>query len=531
MSQSLHTTQLNATAKAPEIFKARTNVITYRHIPPIRHDLELFLKHRGISSSYTGMVLLTLSEVLTNLVKHPPQKPDIVEISVELKDGHLVIDIADNGTPFAAFDAKCNTAFTKVDSKEGFAESGFGLGCILQQHTGVFYTSMQDSHDGLNHFRVRDDVRMPSMTAEQVPLTRKRIFLVDDDPVSIRIHAQMLDSIYEVETFETARAAIEAFRSRKPDMVISDLSMPDIDGIGLRKMLSSMTGGDSTPFIFLSAHRSGQTNPYINQLGVDDYLCKPITKERILAVTSRLFNRSQQISHSLQGNFHTELTRLLKPSLPERYSNWRIVTLSAMADAGGGDFTFHQETPQHFTAVLADVMGHGEQAKFFSYAYAGYLRSIFRTMGSTPDPAFFLKRLSSSVDGDEFLESIIMTCIAIQLESNGTFSAAAAGHPAPLVASKDGVQTLDIAGPLPGLIGESEYVAKKRKLLRGDKVLVATDGFFQSFGTDLAQRFDHVKSRPADEAAGALWLEFQSRSEAGSLPRDDATLILIEFGG
>lgn len=533
MVLALQETGKNRTKTAAETFHCHLASVTYAGIPPLRNDIEKFLAHRSVAPSYAGMVLLSVTEILTNLVKHPSKKADFIEISITLGDGTIVIDVADNASPFADFDAKCNTAFSRADAAMGLAESGYGIGCMLQQHAEVCYTPFTKSADRLNHFIIRDAIHFPGESHGKTPLRRKTVFLVDDDPVALGIHQRMLENTYNVVAFDDARKLLDVFHAQNPDIIISDLSMPGMDGIALRRALSGIAGGDTTPFVFLSGHRAGAHNAYINRLGVDDYLFKPVTKERLLAVTARLLNRSAQFASALQGRFHHDLTNILSPSLPDACLGWKIRTLSYTAEAGGGDFTLHHETSIHMLGVIADVMGHGQQAKFFAYAYSGYLRSIFRTMAATADAAYFLEKLSRMVDGDDFLENTFMTCQAFQLLASGEFRVASAGHPPPVIIGKNDVIPLDVAGPLPGLVGESRYEQKKLKLARGEKVLIATDGFFQAYDSppDLVSVIAGMGSCTLDDIAGMLWLEFQSRRETSTSAQDDATLIIAEYGG
>lgn len=528
-----------------EHFRCHMTFVTYAGIAPVRHDIEKFLAHRGVSPAYTGMVLLTVSEILTNLVKHPPRKAERVEISLSLKGSSISLDVADDSTPFALFDAKCNAAFSRIDASLGLAESGYGLGCIMQQHARITYTPAPQSADGMNHFHVEDIARIPLASAEAIPLRWRRIFLVDDDPVSLGIHQRMLENIYDVRPFEHARDAIAAFGQDRPDMVISDLSMPDIDGLALRRALSAQKGGDTIPFIFLSGHRSSAYSDYVNATGIDDFLCKPITKERLLAVTARLMHRSAQFTNAVQGQFHQQLNSMLHPDLPQAFQGWRLRTLSVSAEAGGGDFTLHHVTSHQMLAVLADVMGHGQQAKFFAYAFAGYLRSLFRLLAGQSDCARFPERVSQEVNSDPFLDTTVMTCLAFQLARGGDIRLASAGHPQPYLlrrprqAGLREIERLEVAGPLPGLIGESRYVQKKLRLQKGERIVMATDGFLQVFtlpassgdgqDSDLAQCLRRYGNGTLDDMAGSLWTEFHIRNEASALARDDATLIIIEY--
>lgn len=529
---------------AQSVFRAALPGVTYDDIPPLRQKITQFLDGHGIARAYADMLCLTLSEVLSNLVQHPARKADAVEIRLRLSRAHLFLDVADNSTPFADFDAKCKIALSKLNAAGSLQESGYGLGCILRQHAHVFYTPSGASPDRLNHFRVREALEAPAVRAappgnpeppQAAAAHKARIFLVDDDPVALQRHQAMLQELYDVAVFNRAQDAVAAFAQQRPDLIVSDLNMPGMDGVGLRQALAVLQNGNATPFVFLSAQTASQDSPYISELGVDDFLCKPVEKARLLNVASRLMTRAQQVRQALEGRFQQHLTQMLKPALPKRYAGWRLSVMTAAASAGGGDFTLHQEGPAHFLAVLADVMGHGEEAKFFSYAYAGYLRSLFRQEAAAADPAAFLKALSASIEGDAFLESIILTCQSFQLFADGRAHISTAGHPAPLLASpRDGARAVEIAGPLPGLVSAPLYHMAALRLGAGDKLVFATDGFLQAFGAEGSQRrqlmrqLGNLSAAPGDELAEALWR--QAFAE-GSTHKDDATLIVAEYGG
>lgn len=522
MNTSAITGRDAAAGPEPAVFRLALAGVAYDDVPPVRAQLLEFLAGCGADRAYAGRLALTVTEILTNLVKHPPGKARRVEITLRLSSAHAAIDVADDSTPFADFDAKCKEALSRLNAAQSLAESGYGLGVIIRQHGHPAYTPIGRGRDGLNHFCVRDG-RAP----REDP--RKKAFLVDDDPVALRRHRAILENLYAVVPFDSAEKAAGAFPDERPDIVVSDLNMPRMDGIALRRALSEMEGGDATPFIFLSAQASSENSPYISALGVDDFLCKPVTAEKLRAVVARLIARARQVRLSLEGKFQQHLTAMLRPSLPESCAGWRIVTLSEMVEAGGGDFTLWHETPAHFLAVLADVMGHGPQAKFFSYAYAGYLRSLFRMQAAAGDPAAFLKALSDSVAGDAFLESVILTCQSFQLFSDGGAAIATAGHPAPFLVRLDGAAALDIAGPLPALGSDAGYNLLRLRLLPGEKLVFATDGFLQGFGAELAREMGRMAAAQAQDFAKALWKAHESQPQGRN--RDDATLIVAQYGG
>ncbi|MFH1159153.1 MAG: SpoIIE family protein phosphatase [Pseudomonadota bacterium] len=535
-TRSAETPSETADATAP-VFRHVRSALAYEDMHAIRKEVSGFLQLRHVSKERTGNLLLGLTEILTNLVKHPVRKADHIEIRIGISETQTDLEVLDNSTPFANFDEKCENALSMLHAAETKAECGYGLGCILTLFKNPVYLPMNTSPDRLNHFRIFQD-RYPAMLpAGATAQRKKKIFLVDDDQVSLLIHERMLNDIYEIIPFESARDALAAFAHHKPDLIISDLTMPDMDGTALRKALAGAEGGDTTPFIFLSGHRDRENSPYISHLGVDDFLCKPVSSERLHAVLTRLLHRSRQIRDSVQGQFHHDITELLKPSLPENYGAWKLVTRHMVADAGGGDFILHQQTPESLMVVLADVMGHGRQAKFFSCVYAGYLHGMFRMDTETPEPCRFLRCLSQSIDGDPLLENMIMTCQCFQFFPEGLLKIASAGHPCPIHLRGGRAERIDVTGPLPGLVGDSFYDMKSVRPELGDKILFMTDGFLETFdqrglaAQALLKQVQDAPPGPASVLADHLWREFLRKQQEQPVHRDDATIIIAEYGG
>ncbi len=114
------------------------------------------------------------------------------------------------------------------------------------------------------------------------PLKRKaRILLVDDDPgllrlLTIRLRAEN----YEVEAMEAAAPALAAATRFRPDLVISDLRMEPVDGIGLLKELQQRWPG--LKVILLTAHGTIPDAVQATQMGAFGFLTKPVDKQELL---------------------------------------------------------------------------------------------------------------------------------------------------------------------------------------------------------------------------------------------------------
>jgi len=514
-------------------FRILRSGIAYDDMHDIRIKASEFFESRGFRPAHAGNLLLALTEVLSNLIKHPPEKARQVEIGISVSGTLAEVEVLDDSTPFANFDAKCESAPARLHIADNTSGAGYGLGLIISVSKTRAYAAGDQARGALNRFSFSCDLAASLAPAAEM---KRKIFLIDDDPISLQIHRSMLEDAYEVTVFERASAALEAFSSTRPDLVISDLLMPEMDGAALRQALGRVEGGDDTPFIFLSGHSDSEHNPYISQLGVDDFLCKPVTQARLKTVISRLLRRSEQVRATVQGQFHHDITELLKPALPPRYGDWKFTVVNAVAESGGGDFILHADTPSVMTAVIADVMGHGRQAKFFSYVYAGYLRSMFRLYQGTLDASRFLRNLSQYVDGDPVLESMMMTCQCFQFFHEGILKVASAGHPPPLIFSNGAISAIDAAGPVLGLAGDSPYDMKSLRLRPGDRAVFMTDGFLDVFdrkgrGTEaLLQSLRDAADMPSPQLSRRLWENFLERREKSSLARDDATIIVAEYG-
>lgn len=515
-----------------DAFRHARNHLTYDDMHIIRDDISEFMRERSISHECIGMILLSVTEILSNLIKHPAVKTDYLEIRIRLDGCSAYIDVQDNSTPFAHFEEKCRNARQTEGAALSFAENGYGLGCILKTTKSAAYTPLSKSDDGFNHFKMVCEIKYDEME-NRAP--KEKIFLIDDDPIALQIHQRMLGDAYDVLPIDGGQKALDLFPHHRPDLIISDITMPEMDGIDLRKALSLLEGGEETPFIFLSGLKDQKNSLYISSLGIDDFLCKPVSTEKLSAVVKRLIRRSAQVKNRLQGKYHQEINTILSPSLPRQVKNWKFCVHHQPSEVGGGDFILHEEMENGVTVIFSDVMGHGLSAKFFSYAYAGYIRSLMRLYKDISTPALLLQKLSALVEQDELLENVILTCQCFQFFSDGRVSVASAGHPPPLLIRNGQAAPIEVFGPLPGLIENTAYPEKPLLLQKGDTIAFMSDGFLESFGRK-GNSSEKILSAlhtcpPGKPLCDHLWSESQTHRSLDIGEKDDVTFITAEYGG
>ncbi|WP_342709141.1 ATP-binding protein [Bradyrhizobium sp. B124] len=112
---------------------------------------------------------------------------------------------------------------------------------------------------------------------------RQRILLADDNADMREYVRRLLEPFYDVEAVEDGRAALEAAWRRRPDLVLSDIMMPRLDGISLLNALRADKDMRGLPVIFLSARAGEEAKVEGLQIGADDYLVKPFSARELLA--------------------------------------------------------------------------------------------------------------------------------------------------------------------------------------------------------------------------------------------------------
>ena len=108
-----------------------------------------------------------------------------------------------------------------------------------------------------------------------------RILIVDDEPNLLATIAPLLRARgYEVFSATSGRAGIEAVDRDKPDLVVLDLGLPDVDGIDVCR---TMRQGSNVPIVVLSARGAEGDKVAALDAGADDYVTKPFGPEELLA--------------------------------------------------------------------------------------------------------------------------------------------------------------------------------------------------------------------------------------------------------
>jgi two-component system, OmpR family, response regulator len=120
------------------------------------------------------------------------------------------------------------------------------------------------------------------------------VLAVDDEEHITELVAMGLGfNGFEVERAASGRGALDAIEARRPDLIILDVMLPDLDGFEVAKRLRRSEGaGNHIPIIFLTARDTTQDKIEGLRLGSDDYVTKPFSIEELIERVRAVFRRS-----------------------------------------------------------------------------------------------------------------------------------------------------------------------------------------------------------------------------------------------
>lgn len=145
----------------------------------------------------------------------------------------------------------------------------------------------------------------------------RKILIVDDEKMMLLWTRRILSSKYEIVTAMTGTEAIEIFQREKPDLVLSDLMMPEMDGYEMHKILEEKNSAP-VPIIFMTADESDESESKGFEVGAVDYIRKPLRPDVLLKRVGNAIDHLDKI-HGLETAAATDpLTKLLNKSAAQK---------------------------------------------------------------------------------------------------------------------------------------------------------------------------------------------------------------------
>jgi len=379
------------------------------------------------------------------------------------------------------------------------------------------------------------------MTPEQ-----KLILVVDDTPLNISVITGALKDTYRTKVATSgAKALVIAAADEKPDLILLDVMMPEMDGYEVCCRLKADPTTREIPVIFLTAQTDAEDETRGFQVGAVDYVHKPfspaVMKARVNTHLALRETREKLSRQLLAMQKELETARLIQQSiLPQTVPQIDGLDIAAryipMASVAGDFYDFIAVDNKHVGILVADVSGHGMPAALI----ASMLKIALAAQSArADDPARVLQGLNQVLCG-KFQHHYVTAAYVFADMEKRTLSYAGAGHPPLLMwggAASPGVRDVTENGLFLGMFDSATYSSVKVPLAPGDHALLYTDGISETnnpegveFGSERFRQFlEAQKNGSANQLADGLLEEiarWSARGEAEDLD-DDITIVSI----
>ncbi len=145
----------------------------------------------------------------------------------------------------------------------------------------------------------------------------QKILVVDDDPVMLRLASLVVSKHYQIITASSGEEALKKFEVEKPDMVLSDLMMPEMDGYELHRILQEKSP-EPVPIIFMTADDNEDSERRGFDIGADDYIHKPFKADVLLRRIENVLKNQNKIRGLRQAVETDSLTGLLNKNAAQK---------------------------------------------------------------------------------------------------------------------------------------------------------------------------------------------------------------------
>ncbi len=238
-----------------------------------------------------------LAQVFANLInnaaKYTPEGGKIW-VSARVEGPFVAISVRDTGFGIPSdMLQRIFEMFAQVDRTRRRAQGGLGIGLTLAKRLVEMHAGEIEARSaGLGHgseflVRLPLSTKQPTVNPKPAattipvldrPLESRRVLIVDDTRAAAYLLGKLLQtSGQKVHTVDSAELALEHLRRERPDLVISDISMPIIDGYELARMIRREPGLEGLTLVALTGHGEEEDRRRTREAGFDHHLVKPVS--------------------------------------------------------------------------------------------------------------------------------------------------------------------------------------------------------------------------------------------------------------
>lgn len=188
-------------------------------------------------------------------------------------------------------------------------------------------------------------------------VAKKSVLVVDDAPDNLTLLCELLKDHYQVKVANSGETALKIARSKTPpDIILLDIMMPRMDGYEVCRLLKRDSNTAGIPVIFLTARSDPESEAYGFDLGVADYITKPISPPIVLA------RIKAQIQIKAAAEFLDDKARYLEHEVVKRsqetatIQELTILAMAFLAESSVYETSNHLRRTQHYVKALAQKL-------------------------------------------------------------------------------------------------------------------------------------------------------------------------------
>ncbi len=339
----------------------------------------------------------------------------------------------------------------------------------------------------------------PQANASLTATKSARLLVVDDDVMNLKVLRNLLEHHgFEVATAENGRAALTRLQQEAFDLVLLDITMPEMDGFTVLQTLKADARLRELPVILISGLEDMDSIARCIEIGADDYLPKPF-KAVLLRARIRSCLEKKQLRELEQATYAAlvesqkhlaeelaEAEKYVRSLLPEPLTGkvqaeWRFITSTSL---GGDSFGYYWLDDEHLAMYLLDVCGHGVGAALLSISAMNVLRSQALPGTDFKDPGAVLAGLNETFQMDRQNNMYFTIWYGVYNTTKRQIIFARGGHPPAVLltgATRETAQPVELKAPgmvigsMPGL----KYRTATADLGAFSQLFLFSDGVYE----------------------------------------------------
>ena len=376
-----------------------------------------------------------------------------------------------------------------------------------------------------------------------------KILVVDDEPdveplVLQRMRRDIRSRKYEFVFAHNGVEAVELLnKDESIDMVISDINMPQMDGLTLLEQISEINPNIRS--IIVSAYGDMKNIRTAMNRGAFDFVTKPldfgdlrITIERTLHHMEEwreaLSSRDKLVALQNELDVASGIQQSILPTVfPSRDDYQIYASMEPARNVGGDFFDVVRLEDDRVGLAIADVSDKGVPAALFMMSSRTWMKGAAI---SSPEPGTVLGEVNALLHEDNDTQMFVTVLYAVYDPETGEFTYASGGHDAPLLVHSDGSSELHplTGGIALGIVSDLAYGQNSVVLDHGETLVLYTDGVTEAmngegeqFGIErLRKVFSGRAPKDANEAAHKVFEAVNTFAD-GAAQSDDITCLTL----